>query len=322
MLDVYDSSYYTGSGYIYNIIKTRDIGNYVFNANKFQLDSDGNIYWPDSGTNYYARSNTVDNLISLENTTSTQPHYPAFDPSIIPFIQSNVFNVTVQDRNTINKITFETPVTARYIDIYPQTWNSNISFRVDAFKKDNTTRGDSEKLCGMVCTDSGTCNGRGTCNDSTDISKLCDCDTGFSGDYCDECENGKDNYPSCNISCDKDVNCSGNGLCNYEGSCICHQDDDNGYWTSSSLIDKTNSENQYFCNVCKEGYTGVGCNVVCTDNGTCNGNGTCDLEEEIKEFIPNNNITTTEASINPAESARTYSSRWSNDAIGSGHASL
>lgn len=88
----------------------------------------------------------------------------------------------------------------------------------------------------IFCMADSTCNGHGTCGNGLQtrrnrlasklglkifILRVCTCNTGYAGVFCNQCDTGYVGYPNC-VPCDPSITCSGNGVCNPDGSCSCN----------------------------------------------------------------------------------------------------
>eukprot|EP00906_Rhabdomonas_costata_P038727 RCo054773 len=121
------------------------------------------------------------------------------------------------------------------------------------------TPGHYDSSCSSTCpgrlNDTTFCNGHGTCLDGTAGSGECECSDSYFGASCDQ-------------YCTREM-CMKTGLltpvCNVNGSCVCSQSAEFGYWTGDN------------CQVCDSYHYGENCTSSCN----CNGNpctsvsGTC-----------------------------------------------
>ena len=138
-----------------------------------------------------------------------------------------------------------------------------------------------DNTCSTYCNNADDSCVNGLCNQNG----ICDCnqstENGFwGGTTCNVCINNY--YPAsgdnaCTVNCiDGGAMCL-HGTCASDGSCVCHTDDVNGYWSGSR------------CNQCAINYYGDDCKTLCNDtdgdsnqncfHGSCNNNGICECDK-------------------------------------------
>jgi subtilisin-like proprotein convertase family protein len=127
---------------------------------------------------------------------------------------------------------------------------------------------DDNTTCLRAC-DEDTCNDHGECDDA-DGTVGCECSGGYTGAFCDNCEEGdqdNDDNGTCTPACDEET-CSGAGDCDDESgtaTCTC----DTGYDGDD-------------CSDCAEGYQdnddNDSCEPACVED-SCSSHGDCDDEE-------------------------------------------
>jgi hypothetical protein len=127
---------------------------------------------------------------------------------------------------------------------------------------------DDNTTCLRAC-DEDTCNDHGECDDA-DGTVGCECSGGYTGAFCDNCEEGdqdNDDNGTCTPACGEDT-CSGNGDCDDSdgtATCTC----DTGYDGDD-------------CSECAEGYQdnddNDSCELACAED-SCNSHGDCDDSE-------------------------------------------
>ncbi|KAI1726120.1 sushi, nidogen and EGF-like domain-containing protein 1 [Ditylenchus destructor] len=155
-----------------------------------------------------------------------------------------------------------------------------LSFALNLF---NEVRGDRPKNDYTPCNNSIECNGHGDCGSGTTAHYTCICDTGYSGD---KCQNGdKDRIPCDRSDCNNHGTCTGtknHPNCNCEGGwgddkCKNPPCDNQKQCDGHGQCSGT-SEN-YYCK-CDNGFSGNNCkdvdkNVAACDRGDCNHQGNC-----------------------------------------------
>jgi len=111
----------------------------------------------------------------------------------------------------------------------------------------------NEESC-IYCSPGVTCSGKGSCSSLG----ACVCDSGFSGNNCEQCAPDHYAFPDCRL-CD-DATCQA-GVCDAQGMCQCHNANIQGD----------------SCNQCKVGWAGFDCTTECAGGATnpCHGKGTC-----------------------------------------------
>jgi len=130
---------------------------------------------------------------------------------------------------------------------------------------------NSEGICTGAIYD---CNEKGTCNAENDV---CTCDTGFGGDYCDECAENYVGFPDCYISA-----CVGYDCSNLDDGCyigVCELDENLDAFCVSEIAVGKSCDDENDCtrsDVCNEEAVCVGTEYDCNGHGTCNdGNNYC-----------------------------------------------
>eukprot|EP01065_Artemidia_motanka_P005365 TRINITY_DN1259_c15_g1_i1.p1 TRINITY_DN1259_c15_g1~~TRINITY_DN1259_c15_g1_i1.p1 ORF type:complete len:6161 (+),score=1442.86 TRINITY_DN1259_c15_g1_i1:2253-18485(+) len=103
--------------------------------------------------------------------------------------------------------------------------------------------GYAQESCAKECPGGyyNPCSSNGRCDEGAQGTGTCTCNLGWAGEICNvECIGGYANP------------CTGHGRCStVDGSCTCHSNSKDGFWTSES------------CDMCQQGYFGLNCTTAC-----------------------------------------------------------